>query len=258
MSDDPQLTGKIGALMRENVFEDGAMVLGQAGSPEVTDAMLDAIDVTMLPRDVRFSVGSSFVTLAVSGKRVRHVTAVSDDLAAEGLVGQAVNADDAETLKKLGVVLRALGAVDGKMTMARHPSSAALDVGNAGVGLRSLQKALGPKPVKVTSSVSTLMGDLHDVLAGYAQIEGGTITPVKGAAELAEALTALESKWAEVSQAHNDLRGRAGKGSIVTLDGVLPDQALAHFVSLKGAQVVMATAKDSLAEVALAWARATR
>ena len=257
MTDDNQLTGKIDALIRDEAFEDGAMLLGDAGTPEVTSAMLGSIDMTMLPRDMVFSVGASFVTLAVSGKRVRHVTAASDDLGAQELIGQPVNVDDADTLQKLASVLRALTAMNGKMTMARQPISAALDVGNVGVGLRGLSKALGPKPAKVTSSVSTLMGDLNDVLGGYAQINDGSITPVKGEAALAEAFAALEPKWSELSRSHDRLRGWADKDRLLTLDGVLPDGALAHFVSLKGSQVVMATAKGSLADVATAWARAT-
>lgn len=257
MTDDSQLTAKVDALIRDEVFEDGAMLLGDAGTPEATSAMLESIDMTMLPRDVVFCVGASFVTLAISGKRVRHVTAASDDLEAQDLVGQPVNVDDTDTLQKLASVLRALTALDGKLTMARQPISTALDGGNVGVGLRGLSKVLGAKPAKVVSSVSTLMGDLHEVLGGYAQISDGAITPVKGKAALKKAFSALEAQWADLSKAHNKLRGRADQDVLLTLDGVLPNDALGHFVSLKGSQVVMATAKGSLADVAKAWARAT-
>jgi len=257
MSDDPQLSGKIEALTQDETFEGGAMLLGPAGTPETTQAMLRAIDMTMLPRDMVFAVGASFLTLAVSGKRVRHVTAASPDMKAEGLVGQPVNVDDPDAVQSLATALHALFAVDGVLTVKRQAASAALDVGAVGIGLRGLGKVLGRAPAAVTGSVSTLMGDLYEVLSGYAQIADGVITPVKGDAELAAAFTALGPKWAEVSQGHARLRGTAAD-SILTLDGVLPGGALAHFVSLKGADVVMATAAGSLPEVALAWARATR
>ena len=257
MSDDPQLSGKIEALTQDAVFEDGAMVLGPAGAPETTQAMLRSIDMTMLPRDMVFAVGTSFVTLAVSGKRVRHVADTSPDLMAEGLVGQPVNIDETDAVQSLATVLRALFAVEGVLTVKRQTASTALDAGTAGLGQQDLSKVLGPAPVAVAGSVSTLMGDLYEVLGGYAQIADGAITPVKGDADLAAALEALGPKWAAVSQAHMRLRGTAAD-SIVTLDGVLPGGSLAHFVSLKGAQVVMATAEGSLPEVALAWARAAR
>jgi len=257
MSDDPQLGGKIEALIQDEMFEGGAMVLGPAGAPETTEAMLRAIDMTMLPRDMVFAVGTSFVTLAVSGRRVRHVTDASPDVMGDGLVGQPVNVDDADHVQTLATALRALFALNGVLTMKRQTASAALDVGAVGIGQRGLGKVLGPAPAAVTGSVSTLMGDLYDVLGGYAQLADGVITPVKGDADMTAALGALGPKWAAVSQAYTRLRG-PGADRILTLDGVLPGGALAHFVSLKGAQVVIATAHGSLPEVASAWIRATR
>jgi len=79
---------------------------------------------------------------------------------------------------------------------------------------------------------------------------------VKGDATLAEAFTALEGTWAKVSAEHQKLRPDADDDKLITLDGVLPEGALAHFVTFKGSQVVMATSAGSLAQVAQTWARA--
>jgi len=180
MSDNPQLTIKLEALIRDAAFEDGTMVLGPAGSPEATELMLLAIDITMLPRDIVFAVGMSFVTLAVSGKRVRQLVEASADIPTEGLLGRALDREDTAGVQSLAAALQALLSLEGTLTLKRLPLSAAIEAGSAGIGRGGLGKAMQPKMASVQSSISTLMGDLYEVLVGYAQIEGATITPVDG------------------------------------------------------------------------------
>lgn len=257
MSDDPQLTGKLDALIQDATFEDGAMVVGPAGTPETTEGMLQAIDVTMLPRDLIFAVGASFITLAVSGKRVRQVTEASADVPTDGFLGQALDTEDSAGTEALAAALQALNGLKGNLTLKRLPMAAAIEAGAAGIGRGSLGKLLQPEMPHLESSISTVMGDLYEVLLGYAQIEGKTITPVKGDATLAEAFTALEGTWAKVSAEHQRLRTGTDADTLITLDGVLPEGALAHFVTFKGSQVVIATSAGSLAQVAQTWARAS-
>jgi len=104
MTDAKTLARKLAALTATETFQGKAMILCKSGQPAAMSYVLQAIDGTMLLRDVVFSVADQSLTLRISGKRVIGVLAASGDLQVPAsALGQPLAADDTATLDLLGL-----------------------------------------------------------------------------------------------------------------------------------------------------------
>ncbi|MCY4335998.1 MAG: hypothetical protein OXC60_15170 [Litoreibacter sp.] len=162
MTDD--LEKKLTALTDPAKFDAGAMVLGPAGTEATSAAMLHAIDNTILPCKIVFSIGASSITLAAGGRRLRSCLEASDDLnAPSDALGTTLSSEEQDALIKTGKLINELLRKDGALLMKRHVESASTGQSDAGVGVKTLAELWGvdldAAPPTQFEAFETALGD---------------------------------------------------------------------------------------------------
>ncbi|MEP4196877.1 MAG: hypothetical protein ABJL99_14715 [Aliishimia sp.] len=256
MSMDPDLRRKLAALTAERSYSDGAMDLGPSGGDVAFAAALQAIDNTMLPRDLIFSVGATGVTLRVSGRRLRALLRVEGDLATPaGVLDQLLTTAQPDTLAAVGDVMRKLTALPGTLTLTRVSAPALGGASDAGVTVSALSDVwaidLDAKP---PTDIERFCLALGTNLRAMAVIKDGAVVTGLGDDSL---LSELKSLWAgEVSEfdpTFAAFKPLESKNMIVSRQGLLPGGELACYVKLHKISILAAISVQSMAEIATAW-----
>lgn len=228
------------------------MQLGPAKSPTAMAGILQAIDTTILPRLVTFSVDEMSVAFNVGGRRLRACLSASDALKPpKGVVGEALSIDDPKPVQNLGKLLQKLLATEGELTMQRTDALSASDKSDAGIGADSLAEIWGvdldaEPPSPLEHFIALLGGDL---LASV-EIDGEAVRNPTGDA----AVIMLMEK--AILPSLIDLEAQlTAVPDILVMDGMLAEDALVALVTLGDVRAMVATAANSYASVASAWSR---
>lgn len=156
MSDDDLFARKIATLSATDTFDGRAVHLGPSGDDDAVVLVLHAIDDTMLLRDAVFSVGDSFVTLRISGKRLLGVVAVSDDLTlGSPLIDHALTAASQDEIAQVGALLRALTRAAGVLKLERQVVDPSAKPSHLGVSSDGLAEVWQMEPTQDASDPLT-------------------------------------------------------------------------------------------------------
>lgn len=252
------LERKLAALAGDGAFDGGAMQLGPSGGASAMAAVVNAIDTTMLPRHVVFTVGASSVTLNVAGKRLRNLVEATDDLKApKTLVDRLLATDDTEALTQLGEVLGRLTALEGQLALIRKQGASASGQSDAGVSVGTLISLWDVDPdAKPPSKSEQFAHILGELILSTAQIDGKSVTNTTGDPEVVNALETMTKKViGQFGQQHASIQKASGGDTLVTMDGLLPGGALLSSINANESNAVVASKAGSLPQVAAAWAR---
>jgi len=226
MTDAKTLARKLAALTATETFQGKAMILCKSGQPAAMSYVLQAIDGTMLLRDVVFSVADQSLTLRISGKRVIGVLAASGDLQVPAsALGQPLAADDTATLDLLGHALQRLTAQQGLVLMERREADTDVSLAGSGVGTGVLSthwdvplEVEKPDPMKAFATACAAHATAMFVL------NGEEVETVEGQTASVEVLQAvLENDWTPFEDAHAGLTNDDPQKRLRVLDGLGPE-----------------------------------
>ena len=135
MSDLNALAQKLNALAtNDDVFDHGARVISQGGVPAPLNALLDAIDETVLERRLDFAAGDAVVSLIAAGRRLRGLVAVSPaNDTASALIGVPLSREEPDLLDAAFAVLTGTFGAATQLTVRSLPSEPFGTSGERGV-----------------------------------------------------------------------------------------------------------------------------
>jgi len=224
MSDLTALAEKLDALRAsDDVFEHGARVISQGGVPSGMNALIRAIDETVLERKLEIMTGTHLISLIAAGRRLRGISGV---VPAKGksarLVGEAMSRENTKNLDAAFGLLSDLVGPAPKLTLRSLPAEPFGRSGERGVTARELaefwQVDLDEKPLPQMTRF--LVGN-EGAIAAHLHVVNGEIESTEGD------VTVLHDVWeTQVStflQTLDTLPGRADGPQLITLDGALED-----------------------------------
>lgn len=251
MSDD--LKAKLAALTEAGEFEKGAMHLGQSGGPAAMLAVLHVIDTTILPRVLQFSVEDSYVSLAVSGRRLRRCEAASKDLKApKTLLAQSLSNDTPKPVEKVGKLLKLLTSKIGNLTVHSTAEASASGAAESGVSFSGLIEywEVDPEAKPLTRLERFMELIQSDLIASID--EAGTST--HGDAASVKALKAAMPDIVDMSETKLGSLGKPTQSpKFLILEGYFPADALVVHVHIEDSKAFVAVPKSAFAKVAAAW-----
>lgn len=250
---------KLDALAASAEIKNGGLVLCAAGTPAAMPSILNAIDTTILPRLLRFSVGESRVEVLAGGRRLRALVAATDDIAVPGMAfGEAISRDDPELLDRIGKQFAALVAQPGTVTIQRLTDPRASDQAEGGLDLKALSDAwqVDPEPVSLTPASQFLFELGEDVLA-HVQFDGNAVVADAGNPDLCAAMADTGLREEVLSLSQFLMRNRPGTEApgLTVLPGRLPEDALLCVLTDGDTDAFFAVPQDAVARIAKSWAR---
>ncbi|MEM7470512.1 MAG: hypothetical protein AAF340_04110 [Pseudomonadota bacterium] len=252
------LESKLIALTEPGQFKAGEMVLGPADAPATKAALLSALDNTILPCLITYSVGSSSVVLKAGGRRLRACVAASNDLnpPADAL-GKTLSADEGETLAEIGSIVNALLACDGMLTMKREVEPAAMGQSDAGVGVKTLSELwkidFNAKPPTQFEIFESALGE---TFIASIETDGTDLTGSRGDTDTADVLKRdVLPKLVQLEADLTKVKTQRDLPYLMTLNSALPDGALVSLFVAEETRSLVASAPGSLPAVAGAWGR---
>jgi hypothetical protein len=258
MSEKRQLAKKLAALTEDALFEGGAMRLGPGGDREALALILEAIDNTVLPRKLTFTVDGASVTLAVGGRRLSSVLATNGPVKADAkLVGTLLSNSETKALTKVHALLESVVTRNGAVMLTREEAEGRGGQSDTGVGVATLAEAWDIDPYAAAlPRAERLIRSLGDDLVAHGRVEDSALKDEQGAPKIIKALTAILPsdilpKVAEL----DDLHKAAGNDRCVTLEGLLPEDMLVSFVNVDGDTILLATVSDAWPQISVAWSK---
>lgn len=256
MSLDPDIRRKLAALTAQRSFSDGAMDLGASGDAVSFAAAVQAIDNTMLPRNLVFSVGPASVTLSVSGRRLRALVDVTGGIPVpEGLLGKLLTATQADDVRAVGAVMQRLVSMEGNLRLARVAASSSGGAADAGVAVSVLCKSWGVDlDAKPPSDIERFCLALGKDLRAMGVIKDGEMNTGLGKENL---VAELKQLWAGNVAEFDPTLSAFGiserKNVTVTLEGLLSGGETLCFVKLDKVMIFAAVSPASLGRISAAW-----
>lgn len=256
MIDDIQLSKKLAALSGDDHFENGAMRLGAGGDKMALGLILEAIDNTVLPRKLTFSVDGASVTLAVGGRRLSALLETSGPVAGgEKLIGQLLSQSDTDEISALGQLLGDLVERSGAILLTREGAEGRGGQSDTGVAIATLVELWGVDPfAQDLPRLEKITRSLDGVLLAHSKIEDDQLADPQGDAAMIKALgAALASDLPATVAAFDEIHQDNSIERCITLEHILPDGALFSFLSIDNDVIVLATVSDSWFRVSRAW-----
>lgn len=255
MSNNRELASKLAALSQQSEIEDGAIQMGDLTGAQMLRAVLEAIDNTMLPRQLVISAGDASAALSVGGRRLRSLIAVTGGLdVPEGLLGKQLTRDDKAELKSVAALLEQL-ATKGRLGVAREAVAQSGGQTDTGVGVTRLVELWGAdpyaEPLPIIDGFIAALGDV--MLAKKVLLPKGDADAV-GAKAL---LKALDDGWEQgfkaVTEDHAKLYPASVGARCLTKEGLMKGGELVSYVELDDQALLVVTSADSWGKIASVW-----
>lgn len=259
MTKEDPLARKLARLTAKDTFTGQQLDLGPSGTPEAMDHILQVIDDTMLLRHVTFAVGSSTVTLRISGKRVLCLAAASDDMRLpDGLIDLPLTSSTSDALGQVAMLLQSLIEKAGTLTLERIPAKGVEGQTGSGVGVQMLQTRW--TEVRDTPKLPTaarFRAMCKPVASAIIMLSDGEVETVWGAQSEVDHLERIfASVWSDFDRDHQSFVASESGPLLRILTGVgSEEQTLVLAITEENQCLVLSDVKN-VPELAAAWARA--
>ncbi|MEM9585211.1 MAG: hypothetical protein AAGA08_19045 [Pseudomonadota bacterium] len=235
--------------------EDGALVLSASNTPGAMTEILHAIDNTMLPRLLEFSVGQAAVSLVAGGRRLRAIVAVSDDLTANDVtLDTLLSRDDEQLPNQIGALLTELNSKPGKLTLIRSVDARAAKFSDGGLDSPTLA-GLWNVALTPPSQLGVMLAGLGAAALAHVEFDGAQIAAQDGENDICDHL-ASETLRTEIAQMLQDIDQKRDSGQatqMLVLPGKLPDDALLCVIRTDQTDAFIAAAGGSVPALATLW-----
>ena len=253
MSEDV-LKGRLAALASETPeVENGARVLNtRIGAAE---AILNAIDETVLGEQMVFSNGAARLTLLVAGRRLAGLVEASGIDVPDGVMGSGLSMDDPDRVGQIAEAIKAFAQGADKLTVTSEPMPRAEDLESVSLG--ALMSAIGIVPDDPSASpLERFMTRASDVVQASISLKDGAVAKTDGTIQLVQSLkislstqlsTFLDARKA-TCPSHTD--------PSLTLCQDTVDKGVGMAIAVHGDDLALIAFKSSdLTEICAAWQR---
>lgn len=226
MIDKTALSQKLKALGdKDSTFVDGARVISDGETPTPMQAILFAIDESVLDRKLTFRVGKAYVTVVVAGRRLQGLIKASGHLeGALKVMGKILSHDDTDLMDAIAGIMRQLVDQGSQVTVTSEETQKLGTQSDAGVGVNLLADSWG---IEMSSEPPTPMAQFiincgASVNASLV-IAQGKIVRAKGDKAIQDRLEHIANdQWNNFNEALGALRKTdAAEPALVCLNGGL-------------------------------------
>lgn len=252
MSDMNALAIKISALTAKNVvFDAGARVISEDGTPPPMVGILSEIDDTVLERNLEFKAGAKKINLIVAGRRLRGVLAVTPG-SAEDVVGKIISREEPELLLAvLDLVSSVCGSADRLTVRSLEPEPFGKG-GERGISARGLAELWQieldetPKPAMVQ-----FLNTNRETVSAVMHLNDGKIVSTVGDFDTLQ--TIWDTQVVALQQAQKKALTAEDGPQLICLEGALEDGTGAALALADDDVVLMAYPPGQFAALQNSW-----
>jgi hypothetical protein len=253
MTEEPNLKTRVEALAGDTDSYDGASrIIAREGGMIALQAILEEIDVAVLPSILTFQSDAGQLSVDVAGRRLNTVLQFPDGLSSDVEPGAALSLETEEDVGRVGALLKSYALAG---DILRVHQKLVPDTGaSAGTGLsaaamaQSLQTQISENPVRdFLDAVGNLFGAailLHDADVGEMLGEADDVAQLKPVAQ--DHLSALEAKRQIRPAIHTSPH-------LTTLDDAMADGKGIGLVVSDSDAMVFTYKTDDLTKLHAAW-----
>mgnify|MGYP001028642176 FL=1 len=228
MSDLNALAQKLNALAtNDDVFDHGARVISQGGVPAPLNALLDAIDETVLERRLAFAAGDAVVSLIAAGRRLRGLVAVSPaNDTASALIGVPLSREEPDLLDAAFAVLTGTLGAATQLTVRSLPSEPFGTSGERGVAATGLaeiwQVSMHETPL---SPMAQFLQANQAALSAILHVSAGDVLTSQG--DISELQSIWDTQVEAFLQSQESLPSHKDGPQLICLEGALENDGSA-------------------------------
>ena len=249
------LSDRIAALASEDpVFVGKSRVLDVTEG--ATEALLDALDSTVLSSRLTFQSAASRLVLDVAGRRLVQIETASEDVKIpEAILGQPISMDSAEALEQLARAIYSFTGAATELKVEAEPLRATAR-GDT-VSVAALRDALGATAARKESPMDQMLAQAGDKILAVLRLEGNTVAQTKGAIAQIETLKAAMTGQLEtfLSQRATSCPSHSEPSLTLCTDSISPGVGLGLAV-IAEERTLFAFETVATAEIYRIWKRA--
>lgn len=248
------LAQKLAALSSEGeTFENGLRVISDGTEPSVLTAILNEVDMTVLPRKLTFKMDATEVTLVAGGRRLRGLVKASKDIkGVTGVLGKALDRDEPEVIDGLRGILDQFTATASQLTVESDEPDAMGGQTDAGVAAETLAE-MWEVPLNITpvTAMQKFIRSSESLATAWIILSDDAETTNGGDGAKLEALKkALDQQWSAFSQSVEHLTGESG---FICLNNALGDFGSVAIAKNKGEAALICYDAENMAEFHNLW-----
>lgn len=252
MSDLDALAQKISALTaKDTVFEAGARVISQGGSPAPLAGILAEIDDTVLERNLEFTADNQTLNLIVAGRRLRGVLAASSGQA-EHVVGKIVSREDPDLLLAVSDLIASLCGTAQRVTVRSFAPEPFGKTGERGISAQGLAEIWRPSVADVPKDpMARFLGANKSTIAALLHVRNGEIIATVGNFDTLQ--TIWDTQVADFQATHGKLLNAEDGPQLICLEGALADGTAAALALAEDDVVLIAYPDDHMGALLRSW-----
>jgi hypothetical protein len=221
--------------------------------PPILTAILNEIDMTVLPRKLTFRMNASEISLVAGGRRLRGLVVASKDITGVmGVLGKPVSHDQPEVIDGLHDIIAQFTRTAGQMTVVSDDPDAMGGQTDAGVTAQSLadhwEVALNTVPPTPMMKFARACGDL--VTAWVVLKDNAENTTGGDGSKLSVLRTAISEQWPAFSNSVAQLTGDSG---FICLNNALGDAGSVAIVKTASEAAILCYDSENMAQLHGAW-----
>ena len=254
MMDKQTLAQKLAALSSDGEsFENGLRVVSDGYEPPILTAILNEVDMTVLPRKLTFKMNASEISFVAGGRRLRGLVQASKDIkGVVGVLGKPVSHESPEILEGLQEIIGQFTTAAGQMTVVSEDPDAMGGQSETGMTAQSLadlwEVELNAAPPTPMTSFIRACGE--SVTAWIVMSEESENKTGGDGSKLSALKDAIAEQWADFSNSVDQLTGVSG---FICLNNALGDAGSIAIVKTADEAAVLCYAPENMADLHGKW-----
>lgn len=252
MSDLNALAQKISALTaKDTVFDAGARVISQGGSPAPLAGILAEIDDTVLERNLEFTADNKTLNLIVAGRRLRGVLAAPADQA-QDVIGKTISREDPDLLLAVSDLISSICGTAERITvrsLAPQPFGTGGERGISAQGLAEIWKLATDDAPK--DPMARFLDANKTAIAALLHVRDGEIIATVGDFDTLQ--TIWDTQVAAFQATHNKMLSAEDGPQLICLEGALADGTAAALALADDHVVLIAYQNNHLGALHRTW-----
>ncbi len=254
MSDFNALAKKLAELAsNDEVFDSGARVISEGGTPAPLAAILREVDDTVLERKLALESAGTTINLIASGRRLRGILSVTPDKKSN-VIGQSLSREEPGTVQAAHDLLHELCGDADRLTVRNYAPEPFGQTGERGIsalGLSDLWQVdldEAPKPPMerfLTANATAFSSLLH--------IRQGEVVATSGEIKALKAI--WKSQMEDFRKTHKKALSGEDGPQLITLDGALEEGASAAVAVYEKDLALIAYQSDQFGRMQSSWQR---
>lgn len=253
--DKKTLAKKLAALSTEGeTFEGGFRVVSDGVEPPILAAILNEVDLTVLPRKLAFRMDNSEITLVAGGRRLRGLVKASKDIKGViGVLGKPLTRDDAELLAGLHEIIGQFTATAGKLTVESSEPDAMGGQADAGLTAQILAEIWGVDlNIEPATPVMSFIRGCGAMTTAWVIMTNDSENKTGGdGAKLAALKAAISQQWAQFSNTVDDIASPSG---FICLNNALGDMGSVAIIKTADEAAMLCYDDENMSNLHSQWA----